>query len=94
MAKSDNKVSTYLQSELSVLPFLCVGLYATPPQVRLQVAEDDPVPGNHHATYQAHEAPVLDVDATVGVGLVRGLLDELEVELVAERFLFQTFLYR
>lgn len=58
----------------------------------LEVAKDDSVPRDNHTTDQAHEAPVLDIDAAIGLRLVRGLFDELEVELIAERLALQTLL--
>ena len=81
-----------LQGKLGVFPFLCVRLHSTPSQVNLEVPEDDSVPRNDHSANQAQEPPVLDVDTTVWLGLVRGLLDELQVELVAERLPLQALL--
>lgn len=85
-------IMTYLHSKLSIFSLLCVGGSATPPEVGVEVVEDDLVPGHHHTTYETHEAPVLSVDATIGVWLVCGLLDELQVELVAESFFLHTLL--
>ena len=59
----------------------------------LEVVEDDPIARHHHSTDEAHEAPILYVDAAIGLWLVSGLLYQLQVELIAERLLLQTLLY-
>ncbi len=84
---------SHLKCKLSILPLFGVWLHSAPPQVCLQVPQDHSVPRDNHATDQAHEPPVLDVDAAIGLWLVCCLLDKLQVKLVAERLSLQALLY-
>ena len=56
-----------LHAELGVLALLSVRVDATPPQVGLQVAEDDTVAWHHDPGNQRQESPVLDIDTTVRI---------------------------
>ena len=57
----------YLHCKLGKLALVCVGIEGAPPEVSVQVVEDDLVPRDHHTTHQAEEPPVLDVDTAIGV---------------------------
>lgn len=81
---------THSDAILRILPFLRVRLQSTELQMSPQIVEQRLGPGYHHATRERQEAPVLHVDPGVGVRLVRGLLNELHVELITEGFLLQT----